>query len=128
MVIRLATAGTPRRASLTGISGDAGADHFWEIGPAVNVLAGWPPAVQEGKNASPGGLRPGSPSIGIGEEPGPVPSRGKALTRMRFPSDTHCRRRVPGRNDDLINPITPMHLVDPPATNYSRRFYRAVLQ
>jgi len=39
-VVGVATAGKPRRASLCGGSGDAVAGHFWDIGPAVNVLAG----------------------------------------------------------------------------------------
>src|ERR1035441_638179 len=54
--------------------------------PICAPEAGWLPATQEGQNAPLGGLRPSSPSIESGEEPGFVPCRGRFLARMKFSS------------------------------------------
>src|ERR1039458_7308150 len=48
--------------------------------------AGWPPAVPEGQNASPGGLRPSNPSSESSGELGFVPFRGRFLAGMKFSS------------------------------------------
>ena len=54
--------------------------------PTRAPKAGWPPAVPEGQDASPGGLRPGNHSIESSKGPGFVPSKGRFLARMKFSS------------------------------------------
>ena len=50
-------AGRRRRASLWGCGKDAGARHYWDIGPAVNVLAGANPNGRAGfRHAAPGNV------------------------------------------------------------------------
>ena len=68
--------------------------------------AGWPPAVPEGQNASPGGPRPSNPSIESSEEPGFVPSSDEALPRIKFTTDSHCQPKAPEKNDNLIDTCT----------------------
>jgi hypothetical protein len=67
--------------------------------PICAPEAGWPPAVPEGQNASPGGLRPSNPSSESSEELGFVPCRGRFLAKMKFSSPgmltaSESRRRI----------------------------------
>ena len=58
-----------RRASLWGWGGDAGADHFGDIGPDVNVLAGANPNGRAGfRHVIPGKVTLGdvTPAVGRG--------------------------------------------------------------
>jgi len=61
--------GRPRRASLWGCGKDAGAGHLWDIGPAVDVLAGANPNGRAGfRHAIPGNVKLGdvAPAVGWG--------------------------------------------------------------
>jgi hypothetical protein len=54
-----------RRAALCRCSGDAGAGHFWDISPAVNVLAGANPDGRPGlRYAMPGNVELGDVAVG----------------------------------------------------------------
>ena len=62
-----------RRASLCRCGGDAGAGHFWDISPAVNVLAGANPDGRPGlRHAMPGNVDLGDVAVGArtGARPG----------------------------------------------------------
>src|ERR1019366_561576 len=70
-VVGVATTGRRRRASLCGGRRDAGAGHFWDIGPAVNVLAGANPNGCAGfRPAIPGNVKGGddAPAVGRGRQ------------------------------------------------------------
>ena len=67
--------------------------------PICATGAGWPPAVPEGQNASPGGLRPSSPSGESSEEPGFLRCRGRFLAGMKFSSQGMLTaERAPAEN------------------------------
>jgi hypothetical protein len=64
---------------LCGSGGDAGAGHFWDIGPAVNVLAGANPDGPAGfRHAIPGDVKLGNvaPAVGRGWQ---QPQEGEVL-------------------------------------------------
>src|ERR1035437_8192319 len=101
--MRLAATGRRRRASLWGWGGDAGAGHFWDIGPAVNVVGGANPDGRAGFRhaiAGNGKLGDVAPAVGwrrqqpqkaeVLDTADASPDRGGALRRR-----THWRATLP---------------------------------
>ena len=86
--------------------------------PTRAPKAGWPPAVPEGQDASPGGLRPGNHSIESSKGPGFVPSKGRFLARMKFSSEGMLpAKREPTENMTIaLTPFMLLFLAKRPAT------------
>ena len=86
--------------------------------PICAPEASWRPAVPEGQNASPGGLRPNNPSIESSEEPGFVPSRGRFLARMKFSSQRMLTAEREPTENTTISWATPFRATSRRATTW----------